>query len=63
MRRRRKKSVPHPADALRSVRVLAIEPDPIYQRILSEQFEGGLAEDSTIRGFDEKVRLRVEACG
>jgi CheY-like chemotaxis protein/HPt (histidine-containing phosphotransfer) domain-containing protein len=37
-----------PAETLRNLRVLCVEPDPTYRRILSEQLKGRLSPDSHI---------------
>jgi CheY-like chemotaxis protein/anti-sigma regulatory factor (Ser/Thr protein kinase) len=44
-----------PAEALRNVRVLAVESNPTYRRILSEQLEGRLSPASAILGTDEAL--------
>jgi len=44
-----------PDDILRSVRVLAVESDPTYRRILSEQLEGRLSPSSAVLGAEEAL--------
>jgi Amt family ammonium transporter len=53
-----------PAETLRSVRVLAVEPDSIYRKILTDQLEGRLCPSSAIvRGGDDALQALRSAAG
>jgi PAS domain S-box-containing protein len=49
------------SEALRNGRILAIEPDPTFRRILADQLEGRLSPDSRVVGNDEALNVLEQA--
>jgi CheY-like chemotaxis protein len=52
---------PEPAEICRNLRVLAVEPHPVYRRILSEQLDGRLSPASAVLGPDEALEAMNNA--
>jgi Amt family ammonium transporter len=48
-------SLDEPTEVLRNLRVLAVEPNPVYRRILTEQLEGRLSAASAVLDVDQAI--------